>query len=219
MVYAFFFGLILASVYFVGKRVKRWGAIPVIALLAGTAVAVTVALLTPATENDSFVYLMLCGVVAMASMIVPGLSGSFVLLLMGNYSLIMIDSVNKLTSGDMSAMKILIPVGIGAVVGLIALSHLLAWIFKNYHDTAVALLTGFVAGSLLVIWPWKNEQTVTFEKGGETKTETIGYEWFLPDMSPGTWLAIGLIVAGILAVWVMEIFGAVPTGEDDQVVK
>lgn len=213
LVYAFFFGLILASIYFVGKRVKRWGAIPVAALVIGTGIAVGVALLTPAQENASPLYLVLCGVVAMASMIIPGLSGSFVLLLMGNYALIMIDSVVKLSSGDMSALKILIPVGIGAVAGLLALSHLLAWVFKKYHDAAVALLTGFVAGSLLIIWPWKNEKTITFEKAGETKVETIGYEWFIPDLSANTWIAIGLIVAGVAAVWIMEKFGAVKGGE------
>ncbi|MDF1753084.1 MAG: DUF368 domain-containing protein [Verrucomicrobiales bacterium] len=211
LVYAFFFGLILASIYFVGKRVEKWGGVAIAALAVGALIAVAVALLSPASQNASPVYLVLCGVVAMASMIIPGLSGSFVLLLMGNYALIMIDSVNKLSSGDMSAMKILIPVGIGAVVGLLALSHLLAWVFKKYHDVAVALLTGFVAGSLLVIWPWKEEEIATFEKGGEIKEKVIGYEWLLPELSTTTFIAVGLIIVGILTVWVMEKFGAVKT--------
>ena len=127
----------------------------------GTGLAVAIALLKPASENDGLLYLMLCGVIAMASMIIPGLSGSFVLLLLGNYQLIMIDSVSALADRDLSSLRILVPVGIGAVLGLVCLSHLLSWVFKHYHDIAVALLTGFVAGSLLVIWPWKNDVVQT----------------------------------------------------------
>ncbi len=204
LVYAFFFGLILASVYFVGKQVHKWGAGPIVALLAGLLIAAGVALLPPAQENDSLPYLLLCGVVAMSSMIIPGLSGSFVLILMGNYALIMIDSVVKLSSGDMSALKILIPVGIGAVLGLVLLSRLLSWVFKRYHDSAVALLTGFVAGSLLIIWPWKKEETQTFDKGDDIKVEVVGYDWYFPDMSTTTFIAIGLMLVGMVAVWVME---------------
>ena len=210
LVFAFFFGLILASVYFVGKQVKKWGAGPIISLLIGTAIAAAIAFMPPAKENDSFVYLMICGVVAMASMIIPGLSGSFVLILLGNYYLIMIDGIVKLTALDFSALKIFVPVGIGAIIGLVALSHLLSWVFKKYHDTAVALLTGFVAGSLLIIWPWKNEITQEFQKGDEVKIKTVGYEgWNLPEMGTTTLLAVGLMIIGIVAVWMMEKFGAI----------
>ena len=93
-IWSFFFGLILASVYFVGKTVERWNAGVVISFIAGTAIAVIISVMKPATENSSLIYLLICGVVATCSMILPGLSGSFVLILMGNYRLIMIDSVN-----------------------------------------------------------------------------------------------------------------------------
>lgn len=208
-VYAFFFGLILASIYFVGKQVKRWSAGPLIGLAAGAIVAVSVALLTPGRENDSLPYLLLCGVVAMASMIIPGLSGSFVLLLMGNYSLIMIDSVVRLSEGNFDSLRILIPVGIGAVAGLLLLSKLLAWVFRKYHDIAVGLLTGFVAGSLLVIWPWKHEKTVEFQKGDEMKVETVGFDWYLPSFEMQTLIAIALMLGGAILVWVMEKYGTV----------
>lgn len=206
-VYAFFFGLILASIFFVGRQVKRWSASPLTCCLVGAGIAVTVALMKPASQNDSVSYLLICGVVAMASMIIPGLSGSFVLLLMGNYQLIMIESVSRLTGGDLAVLTVLIPVGIGAVIGVVALSHLLAWIFQRYHDQAVALLTGFVAGSLLIIWPWKEEIVQTFEVAGKAKDKVIGYEWFLPDLSVGTGLAIGIMVLGFVIVWVMESLG------------
>ncbi len=203
-VWAFFFGLILASVIFVGNKVKRWSLGPVIGLVIGTVIAVGIALLKPASENDSVFYLLICGVIAMASMIIPGLSGSFVLLLLGNYQLIMIDSVSKLMDGDWSAFRILIPVGIGAVIGLLALSHVLSWIFKRFHDIAVALLTGFVAGSLLIIWPWKDKVIEVFGEGESAKEKVVGYDWNLPAMESSTFIAIGLMIAGFFLVWLME---------------
>jgi putative membrane protein len=196
-VWAFFFGLILASIFFVGREVRKWSASRILMVLIGTGVAVAIALLKPASENDSTMYLVLCGVAAMASMIIPGLSGSFVLLLMGNYFLVL-RAVNERDIGT------LFPVAIGAVVGLLALSHLLAWVFRTHHDVAVSLLTGFVAGSLLLIWPWKNEVVQAVEIGDEVKEKVVGYEWLAPDMSAQTLGAIGLMVAGFLAVWLME---------------
>jgi len=214
-VWAFFFGLILASILFVGAKVKRWKPGTIIALVIGTGVAVAIALLEPASQNESLPYLLLCGVIAMASMIIPGLSGSFVLLLLGNYQLIMIDSVSKLSSGKLEALRILIPVGIGAVLGLIVLSHLLSWIFRRFHDIAVSLLTGFVAGSLLIIWPWKTAIEETLGSGESTKTKTIGYEWYLPDLTGETFLAVGVIVVGFALVWLMERVSGVPKPGDD----
>lgn len=213
-VWAFFFGLILASVYFVGKKVKHWSAGAVIGFLLGAGIAIGVALLKPASENDSIWYLLICGVVAMASMIIPGLSGSFVLLLLGNYQLIMIESVAGLKTLEADAFRILIPVGIGAIVGVIALSRLLAWIFDRYHDLAVALLTGFVAGSLLIIWPWKTAQIEVFEAAGRMKEKVIGYQWYLPEMSGETFLALGIMVLGFLSVWLMERLGTVESDDD-----
>ena len=94
----------------------------------------------------------------MCSMIIPGLSGSFVLLLMGNYKLVMVDSLTALSSGQLGeSLRILVPVGIGAVLGMVLLARFLSWLFRNHHDMAVALITGFIAGSLLIIWPWKDQ--------------------------------------------------------------
>jgi putative membrane protein len=208
-VWSFFFGLIVASVYFVGKQVKRWSPGTVFALLVGAGIALGVALLKPASENDNVAYLFLCGIIAMASMIIPGISGSFVLLLLGNYQLIMIESVSKLKTLDPEAFTILIPVGVGAVVGMIGLSHFLSWIFRRFHNHAVSLLTGFVAGSLLVIWPWKETVVASFEAGGVAKEKVIGYDWFLPGLEAGTFIALGIMALGVALVWVMEKYGTV----------
>lgn len=208
LVWAFFFGLILASVFYVGREVRRWSAGPVIALLLGAGIAVAVAMLKPASQNEQVWYLALCGVVAMASMIIPGISGSFVLLLMGNYQLIMIDSVSGLKSADPEAFRVLVPVAIGAILGMVALSHLLSWIFRRFHNVAVALLTGFVAGSLLLIWPWKEAITASFGSENLLKEKVVGYEWKLPPADGSTLLALGAIAAGVALVCLMERFGA-----------
>ncbi len=211
LVWAFFFGLIAASIPAVGRMVKVWSAGPVIAAILGLGAAVSMAFLGQAEQNNSFVYLMLCGVVGICSMIIPGLSGSFVLLLMGNYQLVMIESVSQLKTLDPEALKVLVPVGIGAVAGLVALSRFLSWLFRNYHDLAVALITGFIAGSLAIIWPWKSPKTVEFTKpDGEVKEKIVGYEnWRLPDFADTTsWLAVALILAGAAIVLVMERFAA-----------
>ncbi len=203
-VWSFFFGLIIASVYFVGKQVREWSPGAVLALSVGAAIAVGVALLKPASGSDNIAYLFLCGIIAMASMIIPGISGSFVLLLLGNYQLIMIESVSKLKSLEPGAFAILIPVGAGAVVGMVVLSRLLAWIFRRFHNHAVALLTGFVAGSLLVIWPWKLPVFASFEAAGVVKEKIIGYDWFLPSLEKSSLIAFGMMVLGIVIVWAME---------------
>jgi len=220
-VWAFFFGLIFASIYFVGKQVKKWTAGGIVALVAGTVIAVAVSLLKPASENDSNLYLLICGVVAMASMIIPGLSGSFVLLLLGNYQLIMINSVSGLKSGSIEAVKTLIPVGIGALLGVVVLSRLLSWVFRKFHDLAVSLLTGFVAGSLLIIWPWKNELVTRFEIEGGWKEKVTGYDWFLPCVSVELLIAIAFMALGVVLVWLMEKrgSGAVGSGPESSSLK
>ncbi|MCD4665897.1 MAG: DUF368 domain-containing protein, partial [Bacteroidales bacterium] len=158
-IWAYFFGLVLASVYFVGKTVNNWNTAVIITFVIGASVAILISFLNPATENRGMIYLLLCGVVAICSMILPGLSGSFVLILMGNYQLVMIDAVNN------RDLEILLPVVIGAAVGLVAFSHFLSWVFKKYRDQTISLLTGFILGSLSVLWPWQKINFLTDTSG------------------------------------------------------
>ena len=202
-IWAFFFGLILASVYFVGKRVEKWTWTVILSLIIGIAIAMVISYLTPAIENESTLYLIICGVVAVCSMILPGLSGSFVLILMGNYQLVMIDAINE------ARLDILIPVVIGAVVGLIAFSHFLSWVFKKYRNQTIALLTGFIFGSLGILWPWKKEQFLLDELGEMIirKGEPVitGYQRIIPEsFNSEVIFAILLIIAGIICIWLLE---------------
>ena len=196
---AFFFGLILLSIYFVGKTVTKWDMASILMLIIGTAAAVGIALLAPAGEDSSFFYVFICGIVAICSMILPGLSGSFVLIIMGNYALI-------LRSIGEANTDILLPLALGCGFGLIAFSHLLSWIFKNYHNQTIALMTGFILGSMAIIWPWKNTLTETIIREGKDPKEVVtGYEWFLPSIElSSTWIAVGLILAGMAAIWLVE---------------
>jgi putative membrane protein len=193
--WAYFFGLILASVIFVGRTITRWNLSVIIAFLIGTGIAVLVAFMPIAGENASFWYLFLCGVVAVCSMILPGLSGSFVLILMGNYKLVMIDAVNNMDFG------ILLPVALGAVIGLTAFSYFLSWILKSFKDQTLATLTGFILGSLSILWPWKHTITQTF---GE-KIKIVGYEHFIPEhFNTEVILAIVYMLLGVVSIWVIE---------------
>jgi putative membrane protein len=202
-IWAYFFGLVLASIYFVGKTISKWNLPVFVFLILGTAIAVIISILNPASPNDGFFYLAICGVVAVCSMILPGLSGSFVLLLMGNYQLVAIDAINNRDFG------ILLPVLIGAVVGLIAFSHLLSWIFKNYRNQTIALLTGFILGSLAILWPWQREEYLLDAAGNlilkDGEKIVSSYVKFMPDSFNGE--VIGIIataIAGILSIWLVE---------------
>jgi len=200
---AFFFGLILLSLYFVAKRISHWSPTVIVSLLLGSAIAIGIALLAPASENSSFIYVFLCGVVAISSMILPGLSGSFVLIIMGNYALVL---------GAISSLQlnILLPLALGCAVGLIFFSHLIAWIFKHYENQTLALMTGFVLGSLVVIWPWKTAIMQTVQRPDKPPKEVVAsYQWYLPDMiSANTWICIVLMLAGAASIYFMERFAA-----------
>nr|WP_321451620.1 DUF368 domain-containing protein [uncultured Carboxylicivirga sp.] len=194
-IWAFFFGLVLASIYFVGKTVDKWNISSIISLLIGTAIAVSISVLTPASENSSFIYLVICGVIAICSMILPGLSGSFVLILLGNYQLVMINAVSEFN------MRILIPVALGAGVGLIAFSHFLSWLLKKYHHQTIAMLTGFITGSLGILWPWKEAITKQF---GD-KIKTVDYDYYFPNLDSGFYLALFFIILGIVSIVATEL--------------
>lgn len=192
--WSFFFGMILVSIYYVGITIDKFNWKVLVSFVIGTAIALLIAFGTPAKENSNFIYLMICGAVATCSMILPGLSGSFVLVLMGNYQLIMIDAVNDLN------LNILLPVVVGGVVGLLAFSHLLSWIFKNYRDITIAVLTGFILGSMPIIWPWKNDVITYF--GSEAKV--TGYEYYLPELNLDFSIALVIMLIGAALIVLTE---------------
>lgn len=202
-IWAYFFGLVLASVYFVGKTVSKWTVSVIITFIIGTAIAIIISLLNPAIENKNFFYLIICGVAAICSMILPGLSGSFILFIMGNYKLVAIDAINNVD------IKILIPMLIGAVGGLLAFSHILSWVFKKYRDETISLLTGFILGSVSILWPWQKNLFLLDELGNQILKKgepiVVSYERIMPEaFNSQFFIAIGFIILGILSIWIIE---------------
>jgi putative membrane protein len=206
-VWAYFFGLILASIYFVGKTIRPWTMVRVGLLLAGVAVAVALIFLNPAVENRNPAYVFLCGIVAICSMILPGISGSFILILMGNYELIVFEAISQ------GRFSLLVPFVAGCAIGLAAFSHLLSWVLHIAKHQTLAILTGFIAGSLVTIWPWKEAIYRLTETGEAVLKEgqpmIFKYRPVLPEaLNAEVGIALLLMVAGILSIWITESIAA-----------
>jgi putative membrane protein len=206
-IWAYFFGLVLASVYFVGKTVESWNSIAVFSFIIGAGIAIAVSIMHPAAENSSPFYVFLNGVIAIVSMILPGLSGSFVLILLGNYQLIAINAINNFD------LSIIIPFALGAGIGLVVFSHFLSWLFKSYKNQTIALLTGFILGSLGVLWPWKNPVFLLTSEGTEVvkhgKKVIQYYDKVLPqDYGLSFYFAVALMVIGVLSIFWIEKYSA-----------
>lgn len=204
-VWSFFFGLIFASIYFIGKSISKINLIITFSFLVGFVISLLITFANPLTENKNFFYLILCGILGVCSMILPGISGSYVLLIMGNYELIMLKAVSELN------LNILIPVIIGAAIGLIAFSHFLSWLINKYRNQTIATLTGFIAGSLFTIWPWKipiyklnDWGSPLLNKAGEPII--ISYKRYIPStVNNEVLLCILFFVIGMLTLIIIEL--------------
>lgn len=148
--WSFFFGLIIASALFILRDIEKWKISYVIALLVGIAIAVWICLVSPSETTNAWWFIFVSGMIAICAMILPGISGSFILLLMGKYAFMM-------TAIKEFNIPIIIVFAAGAVIGLLAFSHVLSWLLKKYYKQTIALLAGFMAGSLVKVWPWKIE--------------------------------------------------------------
>ncbi len=204
--WSFFFGLVLASIIMVQKQVNSWGAGPIIAVVLGTVGAYWLVGRVPAETPNTWWFLMLSGMIAICAMILPGISGSFILVLMGKYQTVL-GAVN-----DRDIMTLLF-IAIGAVIGLVTFAQILSYLFKNYNDLTVAVLIGLMIGSLRKIWPWKDDLDWVRDAAGEILmrdghpivTKQANY---LPsmDVNGGQEIifAIGLAAIGFVLIIVLE---------------
>ncbi len=192
LIWAFFFGLVLASVFVVRKRVAVWrGPTAIAALSAGSLFYVIVGL-APAKTPDAAWFLFLCGVIAISAMILPGISGSFILVLLGKYEYLLA----ALNQWDLFPIVLFVA---GASIGILSVARVLAWIFRRHHDLTVATLTGFMAGSLRKIWPWKEDVSALAVEARQVQLNT------LPRTIDGEFAAaVGLAVAGFAIVVVLS---------------
>ena len=162
LLWSFFFGLVLASILYIGKQIKYWSPIIVLAIIATSILSYLITLAEPFASPDSHLYLFFCGFIAIIAMILPGVSGAFILLILGAYQTA-IDTLNNLmdgiTTGNMELLKDAIIkfllIAVGALIGLKTFSKVLNWMFKHKKNLTLAILTGFMIGSLNKIWPWK----------------------------------------------------------------
>ncbi|TYA94761.1 DUF368 domain-containing protein [Seonamhaeicola marinus] len=227
-VWAVFFGMIIGSIYYISKDFKGWCTQAYVSLFIGIIIGVSISFLDPAKENDNLIFVFFCGMISVSGMTLPGLSGSFILILMGNYVLLLVDSVNALYdtlldvfTGDFSfvnniermrMLKVLVVFTLGSVAGLVTFSHILNYVLKHYRNITLSILMGFIIGSLGVVWPWKKtifktdvNDALILDSNGEKIIES--YKRFLPELNSETFFAIGFIIIGILIVLALEWYG------------
>ncbi len=159
LIWAYFFGLIIASIFFIGKQIKKWNIATITSLTIGALIAFYISNLPSLAANSSSLFLLFAGAIAICAMILPGISGSFILLILGAYKTLS----NALNDFDIKKIVIF---ATGAIIGLLSFSHILKWLFKNYRNATLAVLTGFIFGSLNKVWPWKKTITVMNDKTG-----------------------------------------------------
>lgn len=198
LIWSFFFGLIVASAIYVAKQIKIWNISTIVSMLVGIAVAYIITEITPAETTEAYWFIFISGAIAICAMILPGISGSFILLLLGKYEFII---------GAISELKIAV-IAIflsGAGIGIISFSNVLSWLLRKYHNQTIAMLAGFMVGSLNKVWPWKNTLETFTGRHGEIKPliqENVlpfGYEG-----DPHLYPAIGLAIAGFILIFVIE---------------
>ena len=227
-VWSVFFGMIIGSIYYLNKDFKEWNTPTLFSLILGISIGVGISFLDPAKENDNLWFVFFCGIISVSGMTLPGLSGSFILILLGNYVLLLVDSVNALydsmidiLSGNFNAVvepfrlkmiKVLAVFTLGSVTGLVSFSHILNFVLKRYKAITISMLMGFIVGSLGVVWPWKKTIYKLSESGdllfdGNSKKIVENYERFLPELNLETFVAAFFIIVGICLVLFLEWYG------------
>lgn len=204
MLWSFFFGLIVASAVVVSKKITRWRPAVILSGLVGAAIAYYVTVATPTQSPEAYWFIFLSGAIAICAMILPGISGSFLLVLLAKYEFIL-NSVKEFK------LDVIITFGLGCVTGILAFSHVLNFMLKRYHNITVALLTGFMVGSLNKVWPWKETIETYTDRHGEVKPlvqENVlpgNYE-ALTGQEPYLLYGVLLAIFGFLLVYLIDRF-------------
>jgi uncharacterized membrane protein len=227
-VWSVFFGMIIGSIYYINKDFEDWNSKTRLSLLIGISLGLGISFLNPAKENDNLIFVFFCGMISVSGMTLPGFSGSFILILLGNYVLLLVDSVNALfdtfsdiITADFSfihnaerirMLKVLVVFTLGSITGLIMFSNLLSYILKHYKSITISAIIGFIVGSLGGVWPWKRTKYKINESGSfliDSRGEKVieNYKRYLPELTTETYYAIGYIFLGIAIILALEIYG------------
>jgi putative membrane protein len=197
LLWSFFFGLVVASILFVGKAIEKWNALTMGMLLLGTALAYYITTLPPIENTASLPFLFFSGALAICAMILPGISGAFILVLLGSYKTVL-DAVHE------QQFKILGTVALGAIFGLLSFARLLKWMFTNFKNMTLALLTGFIMGSLNKIWPWKEILEVRRYDDKIIPVKELSISPFNYQGDPKLLLALLLAAIGFSLIFILE---------------
>ena len=226
-VWSCFFGMIIGSIYYIGKDFGKWSRVSFVFLLIGISLGLAISFLKPATENDNLWFVFFCGIIGVSGMTLPGLSGSFILILLGNYVLLLVDSVNvffniitNVLTGNFEVLsdpikirylKIISVFTAGSAFGLVTISHVLGYVLSKWNKLVNAIIIGFIAGSLGIVWPWK--KTIYVKKDNIFQTDIAGnkivenYERYLPEFySFETFTAIFFIFLGVGLVLALDYY-------------
>ena len=195
-VWAFFIGLIIASVINVMKRIEKVTFKNVIILLIGLVISFFLSIHLNPESNDSFLYMFFCGMVGATGMVVPGISGSHLMLLMGNYELIVTQAIPALTKAStfMFGFRVLLPFLLGSIVSIVSFSYLLSWLMKDFRNETLSALSGFMLGSLPVVYPWK-----------EPSVDMLEYVFHLPEINGEFFIALLMAIIGAVAVYMLNV--------------
>jgi hypothetical protein len=200
LVWSFFFGLVLASTWFVSKDIKKWDWKTILSFIIGAVVAFYITVATPAETPSNLFFIFLCGAIAICAMILPGISGSFILVLLGKYFYIM-EAVKTFN------IKVMLVFICGAAIGITSFSRVLSFALRRFHDITIAVLAGFMLGSLNKVWPWKTVVETYFDSHGVEKPLIEVNS--MPDHLIGE--AVGLMVLGFAIVYFLEKLSAKTT--------
>ncbi len=208
--WSFFFGLILVSAFWVMKEIKHWHWGIVVSLLIGTLIAWGITLATPAETSEAWWFVIISGAIAICAMILPGISGAFILLILGKYEFIL-EAVNQ---RDLATIAIF---AVGCLFGLLSFSRAISWLLRKYHDLTIGLLAGFMIGSLNKVWPWKLPVMFRINSEGEQVayiTENVSPSLYQTNMGQDAHLlaAILCFAGGILLVVLIERFAYYKSG-------
>ena len=194
--WSFFIGLILASVVYVMKRIEKVNVKNILFVLVGFVISFMLSIKSNPYSNDNFFYLFLCGIIGATGMVVPGVSGSHLMLLMGNYELIVTEAIPSLTRATtfVHGFKILFPFALGAVVSIVSFSYLLSWLMRDFRNETLSALAGFMLGSLPVVYPWK-----------EPTADMMDFAFHLPQWNSELLMAVVMMVLGAATVYLLEL--------------
>jgi putative membrane protein len=206
MVWAFFFGLILASVWLVGKKISKWTPAVIISAIVGAVLAFWITMASPAQTPETLWFVFLSGSIAICAMILPGISGSFILVLLAKYEYIF---------GALKDMKVSViaAFGLGCITGILVFSHFLNYMLKKYHNLTVAFLTGFMLGSLNKVWPWKETLETYTDRHGVVKPlqqqNILPTQYFeVTGLEPYLVESVVLAIVGFALVYALDRFSA-----------